>query len=98
MKSKLPSIYNSFLKSSSSSIVSIYFKPILRSKLIDLNTRAYTHVYSNSYFKYFPTKFKAFCLISGRSRGVFSNYYFSRITFKHLSIKGDMVGFKKSRW
>lgn len=98
MRSKLATIYKYFFKKSQHSKSTIMFKPILRSRVIDLNLRALTNAYSYPYFKAFPTKFKAFCLHTGRSRGILSNYYFSRLTFKKFSIKGDMVGFRKSRW
>lgn len=98
MKSKLSSIYKHFFKRSAYSKSFVMFKPILKSKLISLKQRVIINAYSYPYFKIFPTKFKSFCLRTGRSRGVLSNYYFSRITFKKFSMKGEIVGFRKSRW
>lgn len=98
MRSKLSTIYKHFFKKSKHSKSVIIFKPILKSSFVDPGHKAITHAYSYPYFKIFPSKFKAFCLLTGRSRGVLSNYYFSRITFKKFSINGEMSGFRKSRW
>jgi ribosomal protein S14 len=98
MKSKVSTIYRHFYKLSKYSLSSIVFKPILKSKFFDVNQRSLIQAYSYVYFKIFPTKFKPLCLHTGRARGALSNYYFSRITFKKFSIKGDIVGFRKSRW
>lgn len=98
MKSKISNFYKFFAVNSKNSRYSVVFKPILRSKLIAVNLRASTYAYSTPYFKSFPTKFKARCLLTGRGRGVFSGYFFSRIIFKKYAICGELPGFKKSRW
>ena len=98
MRSKLSTIYKKFSKKALHSKSAVTFKPILKSKFIDPSDKVIVNAYSYPYFKIFPTKFKTFCLLTGRSRGVLSNYYLSRITFKKFSIQGEMSGFRKSRW
>lgn len=98
MRSKNSVIYRHFAKRSAYSKSFLVFKPLLKSNFIDLSFRTLINAYSQSYFKIFPTRFKPFCLQTGRARGVLSNYYFSRMTFKKFSMKGEITGFRKSRW
>jgi ribosomal protein S14 len=98
MRSKISTIYKHFSKRSTYSKSFLMFKPLLKSKFIDVNFRTLINAYGHSYFKIFPTRFKPFCLYTARSRGIISNYYFSRMTFKKFSMRGEIAGFRKSRW
>ena len=80
------------------SMSAICFKPILNNKNLDVCDRTFIYGYSQLFHKKFKTKFKPGCLVSGRNRGVLSNFYISRITFKEYAITGILNGFKKSRW
>lgn len=64
-----------------------YFKFIVRKKI---------------FFKfiknYFKTHINNYCIITGRSRGVYKKFKVSRIIFKNLSSIGLFFGLKKSSW
>jgi ribosomal protein S14 len=60
-------------------------------KLI-IKKKQYYKIYENNY----KTKIKNFCVISGRSRGVFQNLKISRIVFRLLGNKGLFFGLKKA--
>lgn len=44
----------------------------------------------------YKTQIKNYCVISGRSRGVYSKFKVSRIIFRFLSAEGLFFGLKKS--
>jgi len=56
----------------------------------------------NIYFKLlkncFKSRIKNYCIISGRSRSIYSKLKVSRIVFKSLSNKGFFFGIKKISW
>lgn len=74
------------------------FKTIAQNQHLDLFFRYF------SFYKYiirgssFSTKLKPICIVSGRSRGLVNNLYFSRIVFKEYAGRGNLYGFKKSQW
>lgn len=43
-------------------------------------------------------KIKRFCIVSGRSKGVFKKFKVSRIILRELSNKGLFFGLKKASW
>jgi small subunit ribosomal protein S14 len=45
-----------------------------------------------------PTRKKNRCLISGRPRGFMRDFGMSRIEFRDLASKGEIMGIKKSSW
>ena len=98
MKSKIFYFNTKFKKNSFGSLNNLVFKPILRSAFLDTSEKAILYAYAFPYFKSSVSKFKSICIDTGRSRGVLSKFFLSRITFKKYVINGQMVGFKKSRW
>jgi ribosomal protein S14 len=52
----------------------------------------------NKFFNYnhFFTYLKNFCIITGRSRGIYSKFRVSRIFLRNLSTKGSFFGLKKA--
>ena len=44
------------------------------------------------------TKIKNRCVITGRSRGILRKFKVSRLTFKELSSRGELMGVRKSSW
>ena len=54
----------------------------------------------NVYFKLlkncFKSRIKNYCIISGRSRGIYSKLRVSRIVFRRLNNKGFFFGIKKA--
>lgn len=45
---------------------------------------------------FFKTKIKNYCIITGRSRGLYRKFKVSRIAFRDLGIEGLFFGLKKS--
>lgn len=45
-----------------------------------------------------PTRLKNRCLISGRPRAFMRDFGMSRIEFRDLASKGEIMGIKKSSW
>ncbi|MEX0779247.1 MAG: 30S ribosomal protein S14 [Balneolales bacterium] len=45
-----------------------------------------------------PTRVKKRCSITGRSRGMVSEYGVSRIIFRELALAGKIPGVKKASW
>jgi len=62
--------------------------------------------FSNSKFLVFPnpskicfkTRIKNYCIVTGRSRGVYKKMRVSRIFFRQLGSEGFFFGLKKSSW
>lgn len=54
--------------------------------------------YHKIYDNYYKTKIKNFCVISGRSRGIFQKLKISRIIFRLLGNKGLFFGLQKASW
>jgi len=48
--------------------------------------------------RFFKTKIKNYCIITGRSRGLYRKFKVSRITFRNIGIEGLFFGLKKSSW
>jgi ribosomal protein S14 len=46
----------------------------------------------------FKTRIKTYCVVSGRSRGVYKKMRVSRICFRELGSKGLFFGLKKASW
>lgn len=38
------------------------------------------------------------CLITNRSRSIYKKYKISRLVFRRLALKGELVGVRKSSW
>jgi ribosomal protein S14 len=98
MKSKIPCFNVKFKKMSLAGINNLVFKPLLRSSFLNTSEKAIFYAYAFPYFKPSISKYKSICIETGRSRGVLSKFFLSRITFKKYAINGQMIGFKKSRW
>jgi ribosomal protein S14 len=66
----------------------------LRDNLLKLviKKKQYYKIYHNHY----KTKIKNFCVITGRSRGIFKKLKISRIIFRVLGNKGLFFGLKKA--
>ena len=45
-----------------------------------------------------PTRLKNRCMISGRSRAFMRQFGISRIDFRELASRGEIMGIKKSSW
>jgi len=45
-----------------------------------------------------PTRLKNRCRISGRSRGYLRFFQISRIEFRELASRGEIMGIKKASW
>jgi len=98
MKSKIFK-FNNFYTGNVLNAVKIFsVKPLLRCQLVDVDYRTLIYGYSRPLFRSYRSKFKASCLLTGRSRGTLAGYIVSRITFKKFAIEGSFAGFKKSRW
>lgn len=98
MRSRISTIHKHFKRVSKYSKLFVIFKPVLGSQFFAPSSRALVNAYKYPYFKIFPNRFKPICLYSGRARGNLSKYYLSRMIFKKFSMKGDLPGFRKSRW
>lgn len=46
----------------------------------------------------FKTNIRNRCIISGRSKSVYSFFKLTRMIFKNLAVKGDILGIKKYSW
>ena len=57
-----------------------------------IKKKQYYKTYNNRY----KTKIKNFCVVTGRSRGIFQKLKISRIVFRLLGNKGLFFGLKKS--
>jgi len=95
VKSKKFNIIKSF-KFSKNFKLGLTFNPIFFSDFVTKNQKTLIYVYSRN--KYFSNKFKPTCMITGRQRGILSNFFISRIIFKKYAINYQITGFKKSRW
>ena len=51
---------------------------------------------NNERFEFYQTQIKSFCVVSGRSRGVFKLFKVSRIKLRELSGKSCFFGLKKA--
>lgn len=49
-------------------------------------------------FRGLGVKFVNRCVVTGRSKGVLREFKISRMVFKRLSAKGELVGVRKSSW
>lgn len=45
-----------------------------------------------------PTKLRNRCTLTGRARGIYSEYKISRFVFRHLALNGLLPGVLKSSW
>jgi ribosomal protein S14 len=82
-----------------SSKLKITYYPVFKNRLFfDNDFRAVNYLFANSRFKVFPTFYKVGCFVTGRSRGVLSNFVMSRLTFKKYAMSGDIPGFFMSHW
>ena len=68
----------------------LYVKSILLKSIIQ--KRKYCKIYS----KFFKSKIKNYCIISGRSKGVYKKLKISRIVFRSLGNTGYFFGLKKA--
>lgn len=59
-----------------------------------IKKKQYYKIYNNQY----KTKIKNFCVVTGRSRGIFKKLKISRIIFRLLGNKGLFFGLKKASW
>jgi len=48
--------------------------------------------------RFFKTKIKNYCIITGRPRGLYRKFKVSRIIFRNIGIEGLFFGLKKSSW
>ena len=76
------------------------FQKVLKSLFVYLkNKRLQLLIQKMIFFKYstffFKTAIRNFCIISGRTRGVFKKFKVSRIVFKSLGEKGLFFGLQK---
>lgn len=59
-------------------------------------------VQKNQYYKiynnHYKTKIKNFCVVTGRSRGIFQKLKISRIVFRLLGNEGLFFGLQKASW
>nr|QFP99037.1 ribosomal protein S14 [Rhizaria sp.] len=67
---------------------------------LSFNTKLLQWVLSENNYKqnYFKNRIKNFCVISGRSKGVYRKFKISRIVLRELSAKGIFFGLKKASW
>lgn len=76
------------------------FRSIAHNQYLDIFFRYfsfYNYISKSSNFA-FASKVKPVCIVSGRSRAIVNDFYFSRLVFKEYSIAGHIFGFKKSQW
>ena len=59
-----------------------------------INKTKYFKIFKNCY----KTRIKNYCIISGRSRGIFKKFKVSRIVFKSLANDGLFCGLKRATW
>jgi ribosomal protein S14 len=62
-----------------------YFRLAIKKKM-------YTKIFKNN----FKSHIKNYCIITGRSRSVYTKFKVSRITFRDLANKGVIFGLKKA--
>ena len=75
----------------------ISLKTLQNSSLIDTKNRFLASLQlSKLKYKAFPNKIRNRCILTGRSRGVYSFFKISRIMIKDLASKGLLSGLKKA--
>jgi ribosomal protein S14 len=81
----------------------VFFKKFIDNSSLPLNLKLAILVNSGFKLKVFFSnfsfnRFKSQCLLTWRSRSVYSFFWLSRITIRELSSFGYMRGIKKSSW
>jgi ribosomal protein S14 len=65
---------------------------------IPVETRVFNSIRMNNRYSTLSCKSRNRCIISGRSRAVFKYVKLTRMMFKNLAVKGNIVGVKKASW
>jgi succinate dehydrogenase (ubiquinone) iron-sulfur subunit len=65
---------------------------------IPVENRVYSSMLKNNKNSTLSCKPRNRCVISGRSRAVFKYIKLTRMMFKNLAVKGNLVGIKKYSW
>lgn len=65
---------------------------------LPIENRLYISLKKNNKFSMFSCKTRNRCIITGRSRAVFKYMKLTRMMFKNLAVKGNLVGVRKYSW
>ena len=58
---------------------------------------AYSYIYSR-YKLMLKSSLRNRCVVSGRTRSVYSFFKLTRMIFKNIAVRGDIVGVTKNSW
>lgn len=65
---------------------------------LPIENRLYISLKKNNQFSMFSCKTRNRCVVTGRSRAVFKYMKLTRMMFKNLAVKGNLVGIRKYSW
>lgn len=65
---------------------------------IPVETRVFINLQKNNQISTIFCKPRNRCIITGRSRAVFKYFKLTRMMFKNLAVKGNLVGLRKYSW
>lgn len=65
---------------------------------IPIETRVLLNIQKNNKHSSLYCKPRNRCIITGRSRAIFKYFKLTRMMFKNLAVKGNLVGVRKASW
>jgi ribosomal protein S14 len=65
---------------------------------LPIENRIYISILKNNKYSTLSCKPRNRCIVSGRTRAVFKYTKLTRMMFKNLAVKGNIVGIKKFSW
>jgi ribosomal protein S14 len=98
VKSKIIKQFNYPHKLSKSVQLRMQFFPILKNKSLDVSFRSIIYSYIHKKIRFYNSRYKIGCFVTGRSRGVLAKFHISRLTFKKYAMEGELTGIFKIRW
>lgn len=90
--------FNSRLFLSQNKLKNRVLKLINTDLFLPVENRVYSSILKNNKHSTLSCKPRNRCLVSGRSRAVFKYVKLTRMMFKNLAVKGNLVGIKKYSW
>jgi succinate dehydrogenase (ubiquinone) iron-sulfur subunit len=90
--------FNGRLLLSQNKLNSRVLKLINTDLFLPVENRVYSSILKNNRNSTLSCKPRNRCVISGRSRAVFKYLKLTRMMFKNLAVKGNLVGIKKCSW
>lgn len=81
-----------------SELLKVVYKSIYNNRMLSIYIRMKTYNKLRLKIKISICRIRNYCLISGRSGGVFSEFKLSRIVMRELFSNGKFYGISKSSW